>query len=447
MKRIYTARRIAAAALAMGVSIAAIAGISIVPDRPSALYRAGEETVFTVTVAGDDGEALKSGEAVWKIDNFGEVEFAAGSADLANGNPFTVKGTMGEPGFLRLIVKSSTNSAVQSVGYDVEKIRQDEPCPADFDEYWAAEKARLEREVPLDARRKFVARLSGERQDVYLVSFATFGGKRVYGFLRVPRLAAKPLPLVVQVTDAGIGAVGPWINADDAVSLTMNVHTFEPGETAAEQRRRMEEQNAKLSKEFGFKRTAYCGVIGIGVSREKYHYHDVMLGINRAVDWAAALPEVDPSRVVYFGSSQGGGFGMYLNCLNSHFSRALLAVPAIAGHYGHRQKRMDGWPRLVASQPDEGSKANAEKYAGYFDGVNFAARIRHSVRFVVGFRDQTCPAADVYAAYNACPSKDKAIINAVESNHGGWLKWCRAHRSGKKEFDYLDWILGRGEWK
>ena len=286
MKRLYTARRIAAAALAMGVSITAIAGISIVPDRPSALYRAGEETVFTVTVAGDDGEALKSGEAVWKIDNFGEVEFAAGSADLANGNPFTVKGTMGEPGFLRLIVKSSTNSAVQSVGYDVEKIRQDEPCPADFDEYWAAEKARLEREVPLDARRKFVARLSGERQDVYLVSFATFGGKRVYGFLRVPRLAAKPLPLVVQVTDAGIGAVGPWINADDAVSLTMNVHTFEPGETAAEQRRRMEEQNAKLSKEFGFKRTAYCGVIGIGVSREKYHYHDVMLGINRAVDWA-----------------------------------------------------------------------------------------------------------------------------------------------------------------
>ena len=84
MKRIYTARRIAAAALAMGVSIAAIAGISIVPDRPSALYRAGEETVFTVTVAGDDGEALKSGEAVWKLDNFGEVEFAAGSADLVS---------------------------------------------------------------------------------------------------------------------------------------------------------------------------------------------------------------------------------------------------------------------------------------------------------------------------------------------------------------------------
>ena len=57
------------------------------------------------------------------------------------------------------------------------------------------------------------------------------------------------------------------------------------------------------------------------------------------------------------------------------------------------------------------------------------------------------PGGRLFAAYNVCPSKDKAIINAVESNHGGWLKWCRANRSGKKEFDYLDWILGRGEGK
>ena len=421
-----------------------LAGIAIVQDRPSALYGAGEEARFTVTVSDDGGNVLKAGAAKWHLDNFGDVRISEGLADLAKDNPFTVKGALKEPGFLRLIVKSSTNSEVQSVGYDVDKIRQNEACPADFDAYWTSEKARLAREVPLDARKKLVARLSSETYDVYLVSFATFGGKRVYGFLRVPRrAAAKPLPLVVQVTDAGIGAIAPWILDDDAVSLTMNVHTFEPGETVAEQRRRMEERHEALSKAFGFTRRAYCGVIGIGVSRERYHYHDVMLGINRAVDWAAALPEVDAAHVVYFGSSQGGGFGLFLNVLNSHFSRALLAVPAIVGHYGHKQGRTDGWPRLVAAQPDDAARANAERYAAYFDGVNFAARIRHSVRFVVGFRDQTCPAPCVYSAYNVCPSADKAIINAVESNHGGWLKWCKAHRSGAKEFNYLDWILGR----
>ena len=47
----------------------------------------------------------------------------------------------------------------------------------------------------------------------------------------------------------------------------------------------------------------------------------------------------------------------------------------------------------------------------------------------------------VYSAYNVCPSADKAIINAVESNHTGWLKWCRENCSGEREFDYLDWAL------
>ena len=419
------------------------AAIAVVPNRPCALYRAGEEALFAVTVSDGDGNVLKSGEATWRLDNFGDGEIASGTADLANGNPFTVKGTLGEPGFLRLAVKSATDSFVQSVGYDVEKIRQDEPCPADFDEYWTSEKARLEREIPLDARKEFVARLSSETQDVYLVSFATFGAKRVYGFLRVPRPLKKPLPLVMQVTDAGCGAIEPWINDDDAVSLTMNVYTFKPGEDYQEQERLCREFNERLSKEFGFKRTAYCGVIGIGVSREKYHYHDVMLGINRAVDWAATLPEVDSSRMYYFGSSQGGGFGLFLNCLNSHFSRALIVVPAITGHYGHRQGRADGWPKLVASQPSAEAKANAERYAAYFDGVNFAARIRHSIRFIVGFRDQTCPAPCVYSAYNVCPSSDKAIINAVGSNHCGWLDWCRKHCSDERKYNYLDWILQR----
>ena len=441
LKFFWSVQRLALCAAAVSMPAALAAAIAIVPDRPRALYRTGEDATFAVTVSDDSGSALKSGEATWKLDNFGDVEIASGTADLAKGNPFTVKGTLGEPGFLRLTVKSSKDSFVQSVGYDVEKIRQDEPCPADFDEYWTSEKARLEREVPLDAKKTLDANLSNKTQDVYRVNFATFGGKRVYGFLRVPRPAARPLPLVVRVTDAGRGAIGPWINVPDAVSLTMNVHTFEPAETADGQQRLMVERNAELSREFGFGKTVYCGVIGIGVSREAYHFHDVMLGINRAVDWAAALPEVDRSRVVYFGSSQGGGFGLFLNYLNSHFSRAMLAVCAITGHYGHTQKRADGWPKLVKSQPDDAAKANAEKFAAYFDGVNFAARIRHSVRFVVGFRDQTCPPPCVYSAYNACPSADKAIINAVGSNHIGWLKWCRENCSGEREFNYLDWAL------
>ena len=40
--------------------------------------------------------------------------------------------------------------------------------------------------------------------------------------------------------------------------------------------------------------------------------------------------------------------------------------------------------------------------------------------------------AEKFAAYNACPSAGKAIVNAVGSNHTGWLKRCRENCSGER---------------
>ena len=128
------------------------AKIEVVQDHDNALYRAGEEVTFKVSVKSDSGELIKSGRASWKLDNFGTKKLASGKVDLAAGNPFFVKGSLSEPGFMRLAVFSHTNNAVWGVGYDVDKIRQDEPCPSDFDAYWTAEKARLEKEVPLDPK-------------------------------------------------------------------------------------------------------------------------------------------------------------------------------------------------------------------------------------------------------------------------------------------------------
>ena len=131
---------------------ACAAKIEVVQDRDTALYGAGEEVAFKVSVRNDSGELMPSGRAVWKLDNFGTNKLASGKVDLAAGNPFVVKGRMAEAGFMRLCVSAYTNAVVWGVGCDVGKIRQDEPCPADFDAYWTAEKARLEREVPLDPK-------------------------------------------------------------------------------------------------------------------------------------------------------------------------------------------------------------------------------------------------------------------------------------------------------
>ena len=431
------------AAFAVGAApfMAFAAKIEVSQDHADALYRVGEETVFTITVKGDDGALLKSGAASWKLDNFGSEKLGSGSADLGKGNPFTVKGKMDVEGFLRLHVKAETNSVVWGVGYDVEKIRQSEPCPADFDAYWTAEKARLEREVPLDPKMTLDESLSKPAFDCYRVNFATFGGKRVYGFLAVPKDKSKaPFRVHVSVPGAGPGVISAG-TAPDEITLVMNVHTFEPEKTAAEQKAHMNRQNAALAEKFGLpNKSAYCALAGIAESREDYWYHDVMLGINRAVDWVCARPDVDLAQVIYTGSSQGGGFGLFLNYLNSHFTKAFVAVCAITGHYGFKQNRQNGWPQLISGQP-AAKRAVAERNAAYFDGVNFAARVKTPIRFIVGFADMTCSPAAVYAAYNVCPSKDKAIVNAIGSGHS-WYAW-QMKRVKEGGYNFNEWLRTR----
>ena len=420
--------------------------ITIMQDRETALYATGEEAVFSVSVTDDAGKLRTDGSARWTLDNFGSAKVGEGTADLGAGNPFPVRGTLNEPGFLRLRVNAGTNAAVWSVGYDVEKIRQAWPRPADFDAYWRGEQARLAREVPLEPICTLDERLSKDRPwETFRISFATFNGRRVHGFMTVPRERAKaPFRARVRVCDAGSGAVGPWEGNAAEVTVTMNVHYFEPCATSAEQMARIKAVCDEESKRFGLKPGTYYACAGIASSREDYYFHDAILGIDRMVDWVAERPFVDAKRIVYFGSSQGGGFGLYLNYLNKRFSRACFSVPAMTGHFGRRQNRDDGWPSLLRNQRPE-TLPDAERNAAYYDGVNFAAGIRHPVRFIVGFSDTTCPPPDVYSAFNACPSSDKAIMNAVGAGHCGWGEWIRKSREKPTWFDPDAWLRAESE--
>ena len=63
--------------------------IEIAQNRESALYKVGEEAVFTVSVKDDSGEIKKDGAATWILDNFGTRRLATGKAGLADGTRFT----------------------------------------------------------------------------------------------------------------------------------------------------------------------------------------------------------------------------------------------------------------------------------------------------------------------------------------------------------------------
>ena len=400
------------------------------PDRMNCRYEVGETAVLKVTAEGTNGVRLARGVLSVKLDNFGASEVQTREVDLAKENPFVVRVCRKTPGFARLGITSKglavrANAGLPAgtycygVAFSPTRIVSGTPEPKDFDAFWAEAIRKLDETVPVDAKMELVPEKSKGLCNYYRVSFATHGGRRVYGWLSEPKdLARGPFPVRVSVPGAGIGALGTGGDGQ-TISMTMNVHSYAQPEDkgpydGGERRRLYDAQDAKFAKPNGVKR--YCQA-GIHRSREDYFYYASILGINRAVNWLAARPECDLRRFTYSGTSQGGGFGLYLTALNRNITRSCIFVPALTDLLGYRvEGRQSGWPQLIEEQAPE-NRSQAERWAPYFCGVNFARRITCPVRFVAGFGDTVCSPNAVYSAFNACPSADKRIFDGIGMGH------------------------------
>ncbi len=404
---------------------------TVAADRPDCRYDVGAKVVYTVTATDEKGAPLKAGKVTWSLDNFGSDVIAPRTeVDLAAGNPFRVEGSLPYPGFLRLNLKAANGSSrVWSVAVAPERVKASSPRPADFDTFWDDAMAKLEREVPLDPQLERVEEKSQGAFDYYNVSFATFGG-RVYGFFTAPKDRSKKYPALMTVPGAGPYHNGSWYGSDKRVSLMVNVLPFKPDRDNKTFTADYEVWEKAVTAKFGVH--GCYGTAGIAVSREAYVYYSILLGINRAVNWLAERPEVDRTRIGYYGGSQGGAFGYFLLGLNRNFARGAMYVPAMAEHLAWRQKRQPTWPALLSAQPAEG-RAEAEKNAPYFDIVHFAPRIRVPVRTAVGLSDTTCPPAGGWCAFNALASPDKRMTTVPGMTH---------KTDSTLERDLFAWVCG-----
>lgn len=415
MKNIILFACLFAAISAFGVNC----NYTVVNDKPEAVYKVGEKAKFIVTATDTKGKKIAAGTVNVTLDNFGPKVILSEKIDLAKENPFTVEGTLGEPGFLRLMIDEK--KCLWSVGFDPERIEKGSSLPADFDKFWADARAKLDKTVPIDAKIVRVPERCTSDFEFYRTSFATFG-RRIHGYISVPTdKSIKEFPVHVQVAAAGFGG---WTNdmkgRKDRISVFFSVYPWAPhwqwGLLGLQNA--YDYMNTALAVKYGPK---VYSCAGIGESRESEFFYPVIVGIDRAVDWIAANYPVDRKNFVYSGTSQGGGFGIYLAALNSNFTKAAFMVPALTDVMGYKKGRMSGWPRFTESQADEKSRVNAEKFAPYFDAANFASRIKCPVRFSVGFADVTCPPPAVYATYNEVKVADKKILHGLGMSHS-----CRA---------------------
>ena len=414
-------RTILVALFALTAFASLAATYKVETDRPECVYRCGETATFSVTLL-DAANLRKSDEPPCAtLDNFGTQLVARTSIDMATGVVTRISGTLSKPGFLRLKLPQTkdgrTDPFVFSAAFEPEKIRKGSPSPADFDEFWATAKAKLAKEVPLDPQLERVEERSTDKFDFYRISFATFG-RRVYGLLSVPKDKSKaPFPVRVGVNAAGFG---DWTNnmqgSPDAICAQFAVYDWPMDWKWKE--KGLEKKYNEMNEACRAKHSCDYASSGIAESREEYFYYPVVLGIDRAIDWIARTFPVEEASFSYQGTSQGGGFGFYLCGLNHRFTRAAFYVPAITDTMGYLTGRVSGWPKIVennSSTPER--RAAAAKWAPYFDGANFASRIKCPVRVAVGFSDTTCPPCAVYAAYNEIKVEDKAIVHGIGMTH------------------------------
>ena len=410
--------------LAGACALAGDVELTVENDHTNLLYAVGEEASFTVT-ARRDGKPISAGLVDVTLDNFGPGVQLSNRVDLAEGNPFTVRGSLAEPGFLRLTLAApGAETKVWSVGYEPERIEKGSPSPDDFDAFWSAARAKLAKDVPLDARMTKVPERSTADFDYYRLSFATFG-RRVYGYMSVPTDKAKaPYPVEVNVAAAGFGDwTNDMVGEKGLVKVFFSVYPWAPHWDWRTLGLQTAYDLLNEASELRYGCSRYC-TAGLSRSREDYFFYPVLLGIDRAVDWVAARPDVDRTRFWYQGTSQGGGFGFYLAGLNRSFTRAALFVPAITDTMGYRKGRQSGWPQPVENHREE-DRAAVERNAPYFDAANFAARITCPVRVAVGFADTTCAPCAVYAAYNAIKSSDKGIVHGFGMTHSCFGRFYR----------------------
>ena len=403
-------------------------------DRTNAIYSCGEKATISVRMLGGDGDPLTAGRFTLRLDNFGGQALAFKHWDVAkDGTKASFTGTLERPGFMRLETcelyenGKRFNNQCFGVAFDPYEIKSGTPDVPDFLDFWKKAIAKFNHDVTAPIKAEKVE--EDELSVLYELQIPTYGNRTLWGYLREPKdLSRGPFRAVVAVPGAGPATYGA-VAAMDEIALMVNVHYYPPMKGLKKHDPKsvalMRAEEAEWAARYPMAKVDYPS-IGIAAGREESFYYPVLLGINRAVDWLAARPEVDRRRFHYSSTSQGGGFGLWLCGVNTNFTKAAVFVPALTDLLGYRQDgRKAGWPRMIESQLAE-NRAAAEKWAPYFDGVNFARHITIPIRYEVGAADSTCPPMAGFSAYNVTPSKDKRIMMAIGQGHGVYQEMYRS---------------------
>lgn len=294
---------------------------------------------------------------------------------------------------------------------ELRRYRPERDEPADFDAFWAGtlERARAAAVPP----KLEVVETGMIHVDTFDVTFSGYDGQPVKAWLRLPKNATGPLPVIVEYIGYG-GGRGPAFEPTVWSSLGYAHFTMDSrGQSAVWSG--ADTADGEFAPQVG-------GVMTRGIgSPDTYYYRRLYTDAARAVDTVRELPSVDPARVVVKGISQGGGLAIVAAGLSDGIAGACVDVPFLC-HFRRATQITDGYPYRELADYLQFRRELVEpvfRTLTYFDAVNFAARADAPTLFSAAMMDPICPPSTVYAAFHHWKGAPKEIATWEFNAHEG----------------------------
>ena len=378
--------------------------VSVTPDHKDWNYKLNETANFEVNVR-------KSGTL---LDNV-QIDYEAGpvmypdvkrSITLKDGT-LHLKGTLNRQGFYRVKVVAHVNGkdyeGLCTAGFAPEKIQPYAKCPDDFDDFW---KKALE-----EARRNLLPDRCTKDDNVYEVSFVNNRpNSRIYGILSVPK-AQGHYPALLRVPGAGVRPYpgDTYTASGKCIVLEIGIHGIP----------------------VTLDQTVYDRLLDGALNGywdtnledpNKNYYKRVITGAVRSVDFIASLPEWDGKTLGVTGASQGGFLSIATAALDSRVTFFAAIHDAMCDYEAETKGIAGGWPHYFYNQ-----KADVKRIEGsrYYDGVNFAKRLRPSqvCWFSFGYNDEVVPPTSSYGLYNIVKAKKSLTVYPMTGHYWYQEQW------------------------
>ena len=401
--------------VALALAVACVPGLraqqlAFRPYHPDGMYRVGDRVGWRVALVA--GQTATPGRYTWVARRDGGTVVARGSFDLASGERSgTIETSLPRPGMLLVEVKapggdtafhgpskSEVGRALIGAAVEPGRIRPSAPRPADFDAFWASQLRRLER-VPAEP-----VLTPGESDkpgvEYFTLRMNNVGGAHVYAQLAKPA-GAGPFPALViyQWASPPYPLQKAWVTDRAAEGwLVLNV---EPHDVPGDMPPAFYAALPALIRNY---RT-----IG-DHSRDRSYFLGMYLGDVRAAEYLAGRPDWDGKTLAVMGISMGGQQSFAVAGLVPRVNALIVDVPAGGDALGELHGRMASYPNWDVKQPE------VRRTAPYFDAANFAPHIAARSMVAMGFIDETCPPASVWAVFNLLRGPKEAVP-LVDSPH------------------------------